>query len=77
MFAAPLNYLAMEAGWVTREVGRQPYVVYGVLRTSDSASPLPVWVGSSLFIFAIFYLMLFVAFLVFARLIIARGPARK
>jgi len=77
MFAAPLNYLAMEAGWVTREVGRQPYVVYGVLRTSDSASPLPVWVGSSLFIFAILYLMLFVAFLVFARLIIARGPARK
>lgn len=33
--------LAMEAGWVTTEVGRQPFIVYGVLRTADAVSPAP------------------------------------
>ncbi len=75
MATAPLNYIAMEAGWVTREVGRQPYVVYGALRTSDSASVLPSAVGISLFVFVFAYLMLFVVFFVFAWLIIRRGPA--
>ena len=31
----------MEAGWVTTEVGRQPFIVYGVLRTADAVSPAP------------------------------------
>ena len=33
--------LAMEAGWITTEVGRQPFIVYGVLRTEDAVSPAP------------------------------------
>jgi cytochrome d ubiquinol oxidase subunit I len=33
--------LAMEAGWITTEVGRQPFIVYGVLRTEDAVSPSP------------------------------------
>jgi cytochrome d ubiquinol oxidase subunit I len=33
--------VAMEAGWVTTEVGRQPWIVYGILRTSDAVSPAP------------------------------------
>jgi cytochrome d ubiquinol oxidase subunit I len=33
--------LAMEAGWVTTEVGRQPWTVYGILRTADAVSPAP------------------------------------
>ena len=33
--------VAMEAGWVTTEVGRQPFIVYGVLRTADAVSPAP------------------------------------
>lgn len=35
------SIIALEAGWVTTEVGRQPWVVYGLLRTSDSVSPAP------------------------------------
>jgi cytochrome d ubiquinol oxidase subunit I len=31
----------MEAGWVTTEVGRQPWIVYGILRTADAVSPAP------------------------------------
>jgi cytochrome d ubiquinol oxidase subunit I len=37
---APAGATAMEAGWIVTEVGRQPWVVYGVLRTSDAATPL-------------------------------------
>ena len=33
--------VAMEAGWITTEVGRQPFIVYGVLRTADAVSPAP------------------------------------
>ena len=31
----------MEAGWITTEVGRQPWIVYGILRTEDAVSPAP------------------------------------
>jgi cytochrome d ubiquinol oxidase subunit I len=37
--AGPLAVLAVEAGWVATEVGRQPWTVYGVLRTADAAGP--------------------------------------
>jgi cytochrome d ubiquinol oxidase subunit I len=36
----PLGFLALEAGWVVTEVGRQPWVIYGVLRTADSVTPM-------------------------------------
>jgi len=75
MAALPLSYLAMEAGWITREVGRQPWIIYGVLRTGDGATDLPAaTVGASLLGFAGFYLVLFILFLLFARRLILRGP---
>jgi cytochrome d ubiquinol oxidase subunit I len=43
--AGPLSVLALEAGWVATEVGRQPWVVYGVLRTPDAAGDNPdLWI---------------------------------
>ena len=39
MLAAPLGFVAVIAGWVTTEVGRQPWVVYGLLRTRDAVTP--------------------------------------
>jgi len=75
MAALPLSYAAMESGWVTREVGRQPWIIYGVLRTQEAASPLPAYpVASSLLILAGVYAGLFVCFLLFAWFIIHRGP---
>jgi len=41
VLAGPGVVLAMEAGWITTEVGRQPWIVYGVLRTEDAVSPAP------------------------------------
>lgn len=40
LLAGPLPMLAIEAGWIVTEVGRQPWVIYGVLRTVDSATPV-------------------------------------
>ena len=40
LFSIPLPYIAIESGWILAEVGRQPWIVYGLLKTSDAASPI-------------------------------------
>jgi cytochrome d ubiquinol oxidase subunit I len=40
LFSIPLPVIAIEAGWVLAEVGRQPWIVYGIMKTSDAASPV-------------------------------------
>jgi len=73
--AVPLGYLAVETGWITREVGRQPWIIYGLMRTEHAASPLPAaTVATSLAIYAGIYTLLSLAFLVFARRILLKGP---
>ena len=39
--AAPMGFIAIEAGWMVTEVGRQPWIIYGVLRTADAVTPMP------------------------------------
>jgi len=39
--AGPLGFIAIEAGWVVTEVGRQPWIIYGVMRTSEAVTPMP------------------------------------
>ncbi len=71
----PLGYLATECGWIVREVGRQPWVIYGLLRTRDAASTLPASVVAvSLVSFVVIYSSLFILFLIFAARIISKGP---
>jgi cytochrome d ubiquinol oxidase subunit I len=56
----PAGFVAVIAGWVTTEVGRQPYTVHGLLRTSESASPLQApAVASSLLAFIVVYFIVF------------------
>jgi cytochrome d ubiquinol oxidase subunit I len=75
IIALPASYIAMEAGWIVREVGRQPWAIYGLVRTAHSASPLPLAaVATSLLLFVAFYAVLGILFLVFARKLIVRGP---
>ncbi|WP_324719526.1 cytochrome ubiquinol oxidase subunit I [Salinimicrobium sp. HB62] len=38
---APLGFVAVEAGWVVTEVGRQPWIIYGIMRTSEAVTPMP------------------------------------
>ncbi|MBK6452768.1 MAG: cytochrome ubiquinol oxidase subunit I [Proteobacteria bacterium] len=57
---SPIGIVAVIAGWITTEVGRQPYTVYGLLRTTDSASSIDAAaVGASLAAFAIVYFAVF------------------
>jgi len=73
--AIPLSYIAMEAGWITREVGRQPWVIQGVQRTGEGVSSLPAGtVAASLLGFVVIYTFLFILFLFFARRILEKGP---
>ena len=56
----PAGFIAVIAGWITTEVGRQPFTVYGLLRTAESASPLAApAVGASLVAFVIVYFAVF------------------
>lgn len=56
----PAGFIAVIAGWITTETGRQPYTVYGLLRTVDSASPLAApAVGASLVAFVLVYFAVF------------------
>ncbi len=56
VFSIPLPYLAIEMGWVLAEVGRQPWIVYGLMKTSDAASPVAsVQVLTSLIGFILVY----------------------
>ena len=73
--AIPLGYIAVDTGWTVREVGRQPWVIYGLLRTQDAASVLPT---PSVAFTAAGYLaidaLLLVLFVIFAVRIVRSGP---
>ena len=71
----PAGFVAVIAGWVTTEVGRQPYTVYGQLLTADSLSPLAApAVGASLVAFAIVYFIVFGAGAFYVVRMMARSP---
>jgi len=71
----PLGYVAVETGWLTREEGRQPWLIYHVLRTRDAASSLPPWVvGASLLALFVIYAVLTVFFLLYAGRMLKKGP---
>ncbi len=56
----PAGFAAILAGWVTTEVGRQPYTIYGLLRTTDSIAPVGLpGVATSLAVFAVVYFVVF------------------
>jgi cytochrome bd ubiquinol oxidase subunit I len=72
----PLSLLAINMGWMAAEVGRQPWVVQGLMRTTDGVSPLvptgQIW--TTLGLFGLIYLVLFVAWLRIFVGIIKKGP---
>ena len=76
MLAIPFPYVANTAGWLVAELGRQPWLVYGVLRTADGTSPR-VSAGDVAFTtlgFAGFYALLAILFLFLVGREIAHGP---
>lgn len=78
MIAFPFTYIANIAGWITAEVGRQPWVVYGLLRTSAAASPstsVPAGLGIfTLLGFCGLYLLISIVYVLLILRIVAQGP---
>jgi cytochrome d ubiquinol oxidase subunit I len=71
----PTGFLAVLAGWVTTEVGRQPFTIYGVLRTTHSAGPVEApAVAASLAAFAVVYFVVFGAGLLYLLRLMRRPP---
>ena len=75
MAMGPAGFVAVLAGWITTETGRQPFTVFGLLRTVDSASPLAApAVGSSLIAFIIGYFIVFAAGTIYIFRLMAEPP---
>jgi cytochrome d ubiquinol oxidase subunit I len=76
-WAMPLGFIAVLAGWTTTEVGRQPWVVYGLMRTSQAVSPSLTAgdVALSLAVYVLSYLVIFGGGFVLLRRMVRRGPA--
>jgi len=73
---APLGFVAVIAGWVTTEVGRQPWTVYGLMRTADSVSPSLTGtdVTWSLALYVAVYLIMYPTGIAFMAGLVRRGP---
>lgn len=67
-----LGFLAIELGWMVTEIGRQPWVIYGYLRTKDAATTAP-WLNISFLVFSLIYVLMAAA-LIWLLLRIARSP---
>jgi cytochrome bd ubiquinol oxidase subunit I len=74
--AAPLGFAAVIAGWITTEVGRQPWVVYGLLRTADAVTPSLSSgdVAVSLAVYVIVYLVVYPVTLYYLLSLMRTGP---
>ena len=71
----PAGFVAVLAGWVTTETGRQPFTVFGLLRTTECVSPLAApAVASSLIAFVIVYFAVFIAGVVYILRLMAHPP---
>jgi len=71
----PSGFIAVLAGWITTEVGRQPYTVYGLLRTADSVSPIAApAVAASLIAFIVVYFLVFGAGTYYLLRLMAHAP---
>ena len=71
----PMGFIALLAGWFVTETGRQPWTVYGVIRTAESMSPLAAQqVATTLIGFIVLYIVVFGAGSFYILRLIAQGP---
>jgi cytochrome d ubiquinol oxidase subunit I len=71
---SPLGFIALEAGWVVAEAGRQPWIVHGVMRTRDAVTPVAE-VPLTFFAFTALYVLLGVVLTVVLRRMATGRPA--
>ena len=73
--AAPLGLIAVEAGWVVTEVGRQPWIIYGVMRTTGAVTPMP-GLTVTLVLFSALYIFLGVTVVILIRRQVMLSPTQ-
>jgi cytochrome d ubiquinol oxidase subunit I len=67
--ATPIGFIAVEAGWTVTEVGRQPWIIYGFMRTADAVTPMPGIVYSFYLFTAVYFsLALIVCFMLYRQI---------
>jgi cytochrome d ubiquinol oxidase subunit I len=72
----PAGFVAVIAGWITAEVGRQPWAVYGLMRTSAGVSPVTAHeVSASLISLLVVYAIIFTAAVLYMLRLMGQGPA--
>ncbi|MBJ7266163.1 cytochrome ubiquinol oxidase subunit I [Idiomarina abyssalis] len=77
LFMGPMGFVAVIAGWIVTEVGRQPWVIQGLLRTADAASPIDkAGVAGSLIAFIVVYFLVFGAGTFYILRKMAADPAK-
>ncbi|MDR2943734.1 MAG: cytochrome ubiquinol oxidase subunit I [Methanosarcinales archaeon] len=75
LYSVPLPYLAIAFGWAVAEVGRQPWIVYGLYRTAEAVSTVPaIQIIFSTGLLLLFYLLLFFLFLYLMVKAVSAGP---
>jgi cytochrome d ubiquinol oxidase subunit I len=74
-FSSPLPFIAILCGWTVTEAGRQPWIVYGYLRTAEAVAPVPATsVAWSFSLFVMVYLLMLAAFFFYAARLVLAGP---
>ena len=75
VWSIPLGFIASNLGWIVREVGRQPWVLYNILKTNDGVSNLNTsTVAVSLLTYCLVYLAMLILYIIYAKRTILKGP---
>jgi len=78
VLSGPFGFLALEAGWLVTEWGRQPFTIWGVMRTADAVTPVthlavPLWGFGAIYVF----LAVMVAALLWRQMVPTRGSGSR
>jgi len=78
IITTPLVYIAVQTGWMAAEVGRQPWIVYNVMKTSNAISKVvPAWqILFTIIVFTLIYILLFIIFMKIFFKIVKNGPEK-
>lgn len=77
VFATPLGFIAIEAGWMVTELGRQPWIIYGIMRTRDAVTQLPGLAVPFFTIAAIYLLLSAIVVVLMRRQFLETAPATE
>jgi len=67
VYGTPLGFIALEAGWIVTEVGRQPWIIFRIMRTSDALTPMPGIIYPLILVTSVYILLTFLSFYLMRR----------